>query len=178
MIGDALTIDAISDALGGIRVLAIDHRDSMRRFLAPDGPERVNPAEITALKIEIVEALIGQVTGVMLEPEFSIPQVLDAGVVPTAELPISRWRNVLMSALGGREANPVLTSRTLLWEDVMLLCTDGLTKHVSDDEIAEQLAGDRTAEEICRNLLTLTLERGATDNVTVVAGRLRSRQPT
>ena len=59
----------------------------------------------------------------------------------------------------------------------MLLCTDGLTRHVADEEIAEQLAGDRSAEEICSNLLALTLERGATDNVTIVAGRLRSRQP-
>jgi len=113
-----------------------------------------------------------------LTKDQTMAQVLmDAGVVPSPELPISRWRNVLMSALGGREANPVLTSLTVLWEDVMLLCTDGLTKHVSDEEIAEQLAGDRSAEEICRNLLALTLERGATDNVTVVVGRLRNRQP-
>ena len=113
-----------------------------------------------------------------LTKDQTMAQVLmDAGVVPSPELPISRWRNVLVSALGGREANPVLSAITLRWEVVMLLCTDGLTRHVSDDEIAGQLAGDRGAEEICRNLLTLTLERGASDNVTIVAGRLRSRQP-
>jgi protein phosphatase len=113
-----------------------------------------------------------------LTKDQTMAQVLmDAGVVPSPDQPVSRWKNVLMSALGGREANPVLTARTLRWEDVMLLCTDGLTRHVADEEIAEQLAGERSAEEICRNLLALTLERGASDNVTIVAGRLRSRQP-
>jgi len=111
-----------------------------------------------------------------LTKDQTMAQVLmDAGVVPSPELPISRWKNVLMSALGGREANPVLSTITLRWEDVMLLCTDGLTRHVSDDEIAQQLSGERTAEEICRNLLGLALERGGTDNITIVAGRLRTR---
>jgi protein phosphatase len=57
----------------------------------------------------------------------------------------------------------------------MLLCTDGLTKHVSDEEIAEHLRQLKSAEEICRNLVDLTLQRGASDNVTVIAGRLRER---
>ena len=57
----------------------------------------------------------------------------------------------------------------------MLLCTDGLTKHVSDDEIRETLATVKSSEEICRTLVNLTLERGASDNVTVIVGRLRER---
>lgn len=72
----------ITDATGGVRVLAIDHRDSMRRFLAPHDPASVAAADITALKIEVVGALADLATGVMLEPEYSIPQVMDAGVVP------------------------------------------------------------------------------------------------
>jgi serine/threonine protein phosphatase PrpC len=114
-----------------------------------------------------------------LTKDQTMAQVLmDAGVVPSPELPITRWRNVLMSALGGREANPVLTTLTLLWEDVMLLCTDGLTKHVSDEEIEQQLSGDRSSEAICQTLLELALDRGGTDNITVVVGRLRARQPS
>jgi tagatose-1,6-bisphosphate aldolase len=75
-------IAAISDSTGSLRVLAIDHRDSMRRFLPPDAPESVLPSDITQLKLDIVSALISDASGVMLEPEFSIPQVLDAGLVP------------------------------------------------------------------------------------------------
>lgn len=72
----------ISDASGRLRVLAIDHRDSLRVFLAPDDPASVPAATITALKIELVAALAPLATGVMLEPAYSIPQVLDAGVLP------------------------------------------------------------------------------------------------
>jgi tagatose-1,6-bisphosphate aldolase len=79
----AADLSAISDGRGRIAVLAIDHRDSLRRFLAPDDPASVTADSITALKIDLVAGLADLMTGVMLEPEFSIPQVLDAGVVPT-----------------------------------------------------------------------------------------------
>jgi protein phosphatase len=55
----------------------------------------------------------------------------------------------------------------------MLLCTDGLTKHVSDEEIADALINLAGAEQVCRDLVALALERGGSDNVTVVVGRLR-----
>ena len=74
--------DAISDLCGGVRVLAIDHRDSLRRFLAPQDPASLDTHAITELKIEVVRALADLATGVMLEPEFSIPEVIDAGAVP------------------------------------------------------------------------------------------------
>ena len=61
------------------------------------------------------------------------------------------------------------------WGDVMLLCTDGLTKHVTDGEIETELVQIRSAEESCRRLVGLALERGGTDNVTVVIARLKSR---
>jgi tagatose 1,6-diphosphate aldolase len=75
-------IQGISDSHGTIRVLAIDHRDSMRQFLNPANPALVDPLTITQLKMDIVRSLITYASGVMLEPEFSIPQVLDAGLVP------------------------------------------------------------------------------------------------
>lgn len=74
--------DAISDADGSVRVLAIDHRDSMRQFLSPTDPAGVDARLITEVKFDVVRALINLASGVMLEPEFSIPQVIDAGLVP------------------------------------------------------------------------------------------------
>jgi serine/threonine protein phosphatase PrpC len=103
--------------------------------------------------------------------------LVDAGVLPPARASETRWAHVLSSALGAQAATPMITVTEQRWEDVMLLCTDGLTKHVSDQEIAEQLATVKSSEQICRNLLDLTLSRGASDNVTVLAGRLRERSP-
>ena len=53
----------------------------------------------------------------------------------------------------------------------LLFCTDGLTKHVSDDEIATAITTQPSSEATCRALLDLTLERGASDNVTLVVAR-------
>jgi tagatose-1,6-bisphosphate aldolase len=82
MISRTVGLQAISDANGSIRVLAIDHRDSMRQFLSPTDPAGIDAERIIALKKDIVGALIDKASGVMLEPEFSIPQVIDAGLVP------------------------------------------------------------------------------------------------
>jgi protein phosphatase len=61
------------------------------------------------------------------------------------------------------------------WDDVMLLCTDGLTKHVKDEEIEAELRELRSAETSCRRLVQLALDRGGTDNVTVLIARLKNR---
>ena len=75
---------------GRFGVLAIDHRDSLRAVLAPDSPVAVTADAITAFKRDIVGGLAAGATGVMLEPEYSIPQLLDgtlpAGVGFTAAL--------------------------------------------------------------------------------------------
>jgi serine/threonine protein phosphatase PrpC len=101
--------------------------------------------------------------------------LVDAGVMPRDVADASRWKHVLSSALGAADAVPATSVYDHRWEDVMLLCTDGLTKHVSDDEIRGVLTDVKSAEEICRTLLNLALDRGATDNVTAVVGRLRER---
>jgi protein phosphatase len=101
--------------------------------------------------------------------------LVDAGVMQPDAADASRWKHVLSSALGAADAVPTTSVYDHRWDDVMLLCTDGLTKHVSDDEIRQVLATRQSSEEICRRLVNLTLERGASDNVTVVVGRLRER---
>ena len=75
-------ISDLADGRGRLSILAIDHRDSLRQFLRPDDPDSLTADEITALKVEIVGGVGDLATGVMLEPEYSIPQVLDAGVMP------------------------------------------------------------------------------------------------
>jgi len=51
--------------------------------------------------------------------------------------------------------------------DRYMLCSDGLTKHIPDNEI-EQIMGSGTTEESCRKLIDVTLSRGAGDNVSSV----------
>lgn len=51
--------------------------------------------------------------------------------------------------------------------DRYVLCSDGLTKHISDVELQDVLKGG-TCEEACKRLIDLTLSRGAGDNVTTI----------
>ena len=78
-----VTLDALRDRDGWFRVLALDHRDSLRAFLSPEHPDAVDAAALTRIKLDLARALLPlDATGVMLEPELSIPQLLDAGAVP------------------------------------------------------------------------------------------------
>jgi len=100
--------------------------------------------------------------------------MVDAGVLTPEDAERSRLKNVLYSAVGGRSAAPAVSVvEDLQWSDIMLICTDGLNKHVSDDEIREQLVAQQSSEQTCQTLLQLTLDRGASDNVTIVVARLK-----
>ena len=63
-----------------------------------------------------------------------------------------------------------LDSGEIAGDDIFVLCSDGLTEHVQDDEILDAV-GDAGAQEACDALLALTLQRGARDNVTVIIVR-------
>ncbi len=98
--------------------------------------------------------------------------LVDEGALAPDRLASSPLSHVLVSSIGGEEAKPVVTRFDLKDRDgVILLCSDGLTKHVSDAEIAEHLGRMISSEQLCRDLLDLVLERGASDNVTILAGR-------
>ena len=99
--------------------------------------------------------------------------LVDAGVLDSANLDRSPFKSILSSAVGGSQATPMTTVTDVRWDDVMLLCTDGLTKHVTEGEIQQHLTDIHSSELICRKLVDLALDRGGSDNVTVVAGRLK-----
>jgi protein phosphatase len=111
----------------------------------------------------------------LLSQDQTIAQALvDSGAITPEEAARSPFRGVLASAVGGPSAEPVTTASNCRWDDVLLLCTDGLTRHVSDAELEEELRQTTSAEASCRRLVQLAMDRGARDNVTVVIGRLRS----
>lgn len=99
--------------------------------------------------------------------------MVDSGEWTRATADASPLRHVLVSALGSSQIDPQVLSLELERPDVFLLCTDGLTKHVSDDEIRAHLVRPATAESVCQSLIDLALARGGQDNVTVVIGKAR-----
>jgi serine/threonine protein phosphatase PrpC len=100
--------------------------------------------------------------------------LVDEGILKPEQLKASPLKHVLASAIGASEAMPEV-SRVDIRErgSVILVCSDGLTKHVPDDEIAARLGSMQSAEQVCHDLLQLALDRGGTDNITLVVGRAR-----
>jgi protein phosphatase len=89
--------------------------------------------------------------------------------------PSSRWHHVLWNAVGGGEQSSRpqadIKRARLHPNDTLLLCSDGLTKHVSDDRIAEVLEQDIWAGDAAALLASDANEAGGTDNITVVVAR-------
>lgn len=78
----------------------------------------------------------------------------------------------LTSALGGSEMTPSVGLVDLEPGDVLLLCTDGLSKYVTDERIAEVLRGAASAEAMCRELVSQALDGGGADNVSVIVAKV------
>jgi serine/threonine protein kinase len=74
----------------------------------------------------------------------------------------------------GEDANdPLVYKADEVWGDVGLLCTDGLTRHVSEERIHERLSRMVSARQLCEDLLEDALAGGGTENITLVIARAR-----
>ena len=98
-------------------------------------------------------------------------ELIDQGMLSQTKAQSSKWANVLLSAIGGQEAAPVVTRIVRDWGAVVLLCSDGLTKHVPDSRISERIKGMTSSRQLCEDLVRDALDDGGSDNITVVVGR-------
>jgi protein phosphatase len=81
-------------------------------------------------------------------------------------------RHVLTRALGVRRSTePDLAELTPTAEDTFVLCSDGLTGHVGDAEIARVVSEAGDPDGACEQLVGMANERGGEDNITVVVVR-------
>ena len=97
--------------------------------------------------------------------------LLDSGTFAKAVVVNSPLANVLTSSIGGQHTEPVVKRLPNSWSTTHLLCSDGLTKHVSDDRIAERLGAMKSARQVCEDLLQDALDGGGSDNITITVGR-------
>jgi len=95
------------------------------------------------------------------------------GILTSAEAEESDMQSVLLRALGAQaEIEVDAEEHTLFPRDVLLLCSDGLTRMVTDPEIAGTLQAETNTGQAAENLVALANERGGPDNITVVIVRL------
>jgi PPM family protein phosphatase len=97
----------------------------------------------------------------------------DTGQIPQHEVSTHHLRHILTDAIGvgAGKVNVNVRHLPLLDEDRLLLCTDGLTEMVDEEEIAGVLMRDQPAQDACQTLVDLALEHGGEDNVTVLLAK-------
>jgi protein phosphatase len=116
-----------------------------------------------------------------LTRDHTLAQALaDVGAIRPDEVAGHRLHHVLTRAMGGHGGKVQFDHHhyKLADGDRVLLCTDGLTGMVTDEQIAEVLSGVATSDEAGKALVAKALEGGGADNVTVVlAGYSIPQQP-
>ena len=103
--------------------------------------------------------------------------LVDQGVFTRSVGERSQFAHVLSSSIGGEQTMPVVTRLRSEWNIVHLLCSDGLTKHVTDERIAERLGAMTSAKQVCEQLLEDALAGGGSDNITLIVGRAVPKDP-
>ena len=95
------------------------------------------------------------------------------GILTPEQADASAWQSVLIRALGPEEVVELDAGEHLLAPgDVVLLCSDGLTRMVRDAEISDVLGQSRSAQATAERLVSLANKSGGEDNVTVVVMRI------
>ena len=99
-----------------------------------------------------------------------VEELLEYGAITQEEARVHPQKNIITRALGAEaEVEADYYPFTLKAGEILLLCSDGLSNTVSDDELLAFAEENPDPETQCRKLMDCTLERGAKDNVTVVA---------
>ena len=103
----------------------------------------------------------------------------EEGLVAPQE-PVGRLESMLWNAIGGStEELEVEQRRERLYAgDGLRLCSDGLTRHLADEELARRAGRDRTAGELCDDLVRAANGAGGEDNVTAVFVRVGAQAPS
>lgn len=96
-----------------------------------------------------------------------VAQLVDEGAITEEEAAVHPRRNVILFSLGSERTPRIdLFELKLEPDDKLLLCSDGLTRHVSDEEI-ETVVGQQPTSEATETLINLANERGGQDNISV-----------
>jgi protein phosphatase len=98
-----------------------------------------------------------------------VQELIDKGEITSEEAISHPRKNVITRAVGAYSEVEVDTMKlTLLDDEFLLLCCDGLIIHVNDDEIKDIVTNTDDVQETCKKLVDLANERGGKDNISVI----------
>lgn len=107
-----------------------------------------------------------------------VAQMVESGHLKPEEAEVHPQRSIITRAVGSEadvEVDVVITD--ILPDDRFLLCTDGLTSMLTDNEIAETLRDRDDLDAACRELVDWANDRGGNDNITAIIFK-NKKEPT
>ena len=100
-----------------------------------------------------------------------VAKMVEEGAIAEEEASFHPRRNVILYSLGSERSPKIdLFEETLYQGDILFLCSDGLTRHVADEEIA-LILGQESPEAATKTLIRKANERGGEDNISVAVIR-------
>ncbi len=107
-----------------------------------------------------------------------IQLMLDNNLLTPAEAEESRLRGVILQSMGQKTDVKVALGRLeLRHHDAFILCSDGLTNKVTDEELGHAVLSAPRLDVACQKLIALAKERGGEDNITVIIGGVSGDLP-
>ena len=105
-----------------------------------------------------------------------VSRLLQIGAITPEEAETHPQREVLLQAVGARrDIEPDTFSFPIEQGDILLLCSDGLTKYQQDSEIHKIVMDASSPQKVCDSLINHTNPCGGEDNITVITVHLRSQ---
>jgi len=107
-----------------------------------------------------------------------VQELLDKGVISDEEVEDNPYSHVITQAVGIRpRVVAEINECDVMPGDVYLLCSDGLTDMVSDEEIKDSLlAADGHWDRACQHLVDLANQHGGHDNISVILAAVGARR--
>lgn len=124
-----------------------------------------------------VDGMTSNITQITADHSF-VEALLAAGHITPEQADDHPMRNVLYRALGQAEDVDIdLYQSQLQVGDRLVLCSDGLTRHVKPEEIAQVALKDNNPETSSQNLIDMANDRGGEDNVSVIVIAVEQEHP-
>jgi TolA-binding protein len=113
----------------------------------------------------------------LTEDHSEVHEALRAGLITPEQAARHPRRNVISRALGAEiEVEPDIREIEIDERTSFMLCSDGVTRHVTDDEIARLMKNGQRPQSVCDRLKQLCYQGGAEDNLTAIVVDFGARQ--
>ncbi len=105
-----------------------------------------------------------------------VQKLIDNGVIHESQAEDNPYKNIITRVVGMKGLK--VDTFDITWEkdDLLFLCSDGLTCYISDPELAEILNSKSTIQAKADNMIGLALQRGGRDNISVIIAQNSKRE--